>query len=519
MAYDPKRGVSVMYLGSSSAGDQTWQFDGTTWAKMSPSTPVGVSNPVMAYVPAMEKVVLFGGDHSGSITSRMYVWDGANWMLRGPFANLQRKEHAMTDDGTGRLFVYGGCTAVSTTTCNTVLGTTMFYDGATWVQEELPPGRIGAAAAYLPGGKIVRIGGGADFNSAVQPAPTWELTRRGWQSFPAGPGANDSPPGLLAASMIYDSRRDQLVLFGGTTDGSTITDDRTWLRTGTTWTAVHPTPSPPARAAAAMAYDASRGTTLLFGGLGTGSTFRGDTWIWNGTSWTEVTTPGPSARSGSAMAYDPINEVIVLFAGSAGTSAIGDDTWIWNGTGWTEVTTRVGNQPPAVSVASLTWDPAGQRMLLTGGFLVAFDTWEWTGSVAQSQWSRVSTFRVPPSRAFDVVLPSVDGSGIASFGANNTTSDVWELRSEGTRASDGCTGSLDSDGDMLVGCADPDCWPICMPLCPPATSCPTTAPTCGDGTCSALETCHTCPADCVTCTPVCGDFVCDPGESCPGECP
>jgi hypothetical protein len=268
-----------------------------------------------------------------------------------------------------------------------------------------------------------------------------------------------------------------------------------------------------------MAYDASRGTTLLFGGLGTGSTFRGDTWIWNGTSWTEVTTPGPSARSGSAMAYDPINEVIVLFAGSAGTSAIGDDTWIWNGTGWTEVTTRVGNQPPAVSVASLTWDPAGQRMLLTGGFLVAFDTWEWTGSVAQSQWSRVSTFRVPPSRAFDVVLPSVDGSGIASFGANNTTSDVWELRSEGTRASDGCTGSLDSDGDMLVGCADPDCWPICMPLCPPATSCPTTAPTCGDGTCSALETCHTCPADCVTCTPVCGDFVCDPGESCPGECP
>jgi len=41
---------------------------------------------------------------------------------------------------------------------------------------------------------------------------------------------------------------------------------------------------------------------------------------------------------------------------------------------------------------------------------------------------------------------------------------------------------------------------------------------CGDGECTALETCRNCPGDC-TCTPVCGDFVCDPGEAAATPCP
>jgi len=48
---------------------------------------------------------------------------------------------------------------------------------------------------------------------------------------------------------------------------------------------------------------------------------------------------------------------------------------------------------------------------------------------------------------------------------------------------------------------------------------------CGDGECSAFETCENCPVDCGACEepegPVCGDFVCDEGEtcdSCPEDC-
>ena len=43
-------------------------------------------------------------------------------------------------------------------------------------------------------------------------------------------------------------------------------------------------------------------------------------------------------------------------------------------------------------------------------------------------------------------------------------------------------------------------------------------PGCGDGECTADETCNTCPADCGACDPICGDGTCDTGETC-GSCP
>src|SRR5579862_6826043 len=64
----------------------------------------------------------------------------------------------------------------------------------------------------------------------------------------------------------------------------------------------------------AMAYDAARGETVLFGGITAGS-FSDDTWEWNGTVWTQRTASGPSPRSRHAMAYDAGHGVTVLFGG------------------------------------------------------------------------------------------------------------------------------------------------------------------------------------------------------------
>src|SRR5262245_58710000 len=69
------------------------------------------------------------------------------------------------------------------------------------------------------------------------------------------------------------------------------------------------------RELAAMAYDSARGESVVFGGVATLAVF-GDTWEWNGTSWT-VRTPasGPTGRYGHAMAYDAARGVTVLFGG------------------------------------------------------------------------------------------------------------------------------------------------------------------------------------------------------------
>src|SRR5688572_27919115 len=62
---------------------------------------------------------------------------------------------------------------------------------------------------------------------------------------------------------------------------------------------------PPARSDAAMSYDAARGKTLLFGGIGSIGTILGYTWEWDGSTWTQLSPANsPSPRTGHTMAYD-----------------------------------------------------------------------------------------------------------------------------------------------------------------------------------------------------------------------
>ena len=86
-----------------------------------------------------------------------------------------------------------------------------------------------------------------------------------------------------------------------------------------------------------MAYDAATGTVVLFGGTNRHGLL-GDTWTWNGTTWTEQTpATSPPARSQAMMAYDAATGTPVLFGGSgyattrcSGSRAVlFEQTWTW----------------------------------------------------------------------------------------------------------------------------------------------------------------------------------------------
>src|SRR5262245_30251395 len=64
-----------------------------------------------------------------------------------------------------------------------------------------------------------------------------------------------------------------------------------------------------------MAYDSLRGVTVLFGGWN-GREADGETWEWDGNTWTLRATTGPSPRTEHAMAYDSARGVTVLFGGA-----------------------------------------------------------------------------------------------------------------------------------------------------------------------------------------------------------
>lgn len=143
-----------------------------------------------------------------------------------------------------------------------------------------------------------------------------------------------APSARCCSGMDYDNLTGTTVLFGGGNGGEQpygrLGD--TWLFNGT-WKQVSPMVSPPAREGAGMAYDASTGTMVLFGGLNITDVSLSDTWLWDGANWVEeFPAVSPPARSPyeRGMIYDAATETVLLFGGAGVSGPLGD-TWEWNG--------------------------------------------------------------------------------------------------------------------------------------------------------------------------------------------
>lgn len=160
--------------------------------------------------------------------------------------------------------------------------------------------------------------------------------------------------------MAYDAVSHMLLMFGGI---ATDTTNETWLFNGHAWTRVHfatGVPQPAARDATVMAADDANHTLVLFGGEEANGRFTvaaaNDTWTWNGSQWMRVHPQNvPPARGveeeSGMMTYDAKLGVVVLYGGPIVNpqESLGD-TWTWNGTTWTEVSNN-GPAPKATCAA------------------------------------------------------------------------------------------------------------------------------------------------------------------------
>lgn len=180
----------------------------------------------------------------------------------------------------------------------------------------------------------------------------------------------------------------------------------------------------------AMAYDAKRGVTLLFGGhdeipnhaqIATSN----DLWEWDGdrwrlrqsrtvtTGWTNDPTKGwqltyrerPVQRADHNLVYDAARDRLVLFGGQASTPEgrqhFLNDLWEWDGENWHF---RSTNGPQSRIHASMAYDPTRERIVLMGGFLAGSNpspttdpapgtVWEWDGV----QWTAILPPDGPPT--------------------------------------------------------------------------------------------------------------------------
>jgi hypothetical protein len=281
------------------------------------------------------------------------------------------------DQATGQLVLFAGAGT------NGILDDTWTWDGSTWTEQSpatSPPALYYASMAYDQAtGQLVLFGGfGSGANGVL--AQTWTWDGSTWtQQSPA-----ISPPPSEMASMAYDPATGQLVLFGGVGQGQTGIMGDTWIWDGTTWTQQSPATSPPPLSGADLAYDPATTQLVLFGG-GNDQGDSADTWTWDGTTWTQQSpATSPSPRFFASMAYDPATTQLVLFGGGndGGESA---DTWTWDGTTWTQQSPATS--PSARSVADMAYDPATSQLVLVGGIGetgIFGDTWTYTAGQSQS---------------------------------------------------------------------------------------------------------------------------------------
>lgn len=200
-----------------------------------------------------------------------------------------------------------------------------------------------------------------------------------WVTYP-GPG----PSSRRGHAMAFDSQRSRVVMFGG--QGG-LQD--TWEWDGLQWTPFPFTVPPVARGGHVMAFDNARGHTLMHGGMVAGVP-SGETWAWNGATWSLLSSGGPTA--GVAMAFHQGGAKAVLVGANS--------TWLWDGLAW---------HPSAGSPNCITtfWDPVRQDVLLVGSIGTSRNPCVWRWNDASSVW------QVVPMRAGPGDLPS--GVVSASF--------------------------------------------------------------------------------------------------------
>jgi len=209
MAYDEKRGVTVLYGGEASgdsALSDTWEWDGKDWTLKNPQCcPCLRAYHRMVYDPVRGKVVLYGGtNNNGKFYSDGWEWDGTNWQ--------QITFAGQTPAASSFVLVYDPAHEDILGFLSGSPGGTWSWKGNEWNRlspATEPSNRGGAAAAYDPSTQKVYLFGG--WENKTQLNDTWVFDGAGWTEYKSA----QNPPILTGAMMFYDPLRKHIVLFGG----------------------------------------------------------------------------------------------------------------------------------------------------------------------------------------------------------------------------------------------------------------------------------------------------------------
>lgn len=285
--------------------------------------------------------------------------------------------------------------------------------------------RNAQALVYDEGLNKIILFGGANERRVLN--ETWEFSGGRWSIIDTG-----SPPPRTFPSMVYDSVRKRILMFGGKRSlfGKTASDqdflDDFWEFDGKTWTQIK-VPTPDARAEASATFDRHRQRVVLFGGyrIESGGVLRlSDTWEWDGISWRKRAEGIPTSRNGSAIAYDSVRRRTVLFGGAIKPGGA-TETWEWDGYVWSEV--ESARDEPRYN-AAMVYDESRGVMVRFGGWNGSRRIGE-TSEFDGQKWTRLS-IEGPSPRNHTTMVYDQKRKKIVLFGGHDgefVYGDTWEF--------------------------------------------------------------------------------------------
>jgi hypothetical protein len=349
-AYDSVRHRVILLGPMAGEGFATWSRSAAGWSRVDGCGPSpSLLNGAMSYDASRDRVVFIAVVDGWFNT---WEWDGNRWDLRDFDGPPPRIRYTMATDGSrGQSVLFGG-------------------SGAHWLGD------------------------------------TWEWNGAIWR----GATPLDGPAIRWGHAMSFDSTRERIVLYGGS--GVTLYAD-TWEWDGQTWTNrtpawPHVVPFPVSEPA--MAFDPSRGRTVLFGGNWAGTPLA-QTLEWDGTSWYEMTSPGPIPQYGSKLVYRGNGRVMLL-----GVSQLPTWLWEWDGVAWHPM-----ESIPYGGPVGAAWDSRRQQVVA----LMSAGTWIWQLATSPSIGREPINQNVPPGRdiRFDVSVASLSEVQYQWFCGNDPLKD------------------------------------------------------------------------------------------------
>lgn len=284
MTYDEQSNQILLYGGSTGGYtyNDLWALNSNGWKKLSQGGPPERIKAAFAFDAMRKKAILFGGSGpNNKLLDDTWEWDGTQWKQSSATGPITRNHSlAAYDKKNSVVVLFGGVGP------NGLLSDTWIFDGSKWKQADtngpkdcLPHGMVYSEATrkvILVTLSVIRD----PKDEAHATNSVWEWTENSWKKL------SESMSFVTSSNLqsLSSFGTDGMVLF----DGSDVADNKgkTWTFAQSHWEK-RSIEGPSGRFGHGMAFDKSRGVTVLFGGFGNGKLFN-DLWTWDGHSWTEV---------------------------------------------------------------------------------------------------------------------------------------------------------------------------------------------------------------------------------------